>query len=184
MPSAEARRGEPTESRRPIRCPSNGGSTRALTLGNRHPDENSPTSMLTSFVVSASRTLVYDTHARSRLCFGGQEISDGGGTTVRDAVTSPFSPEVKMSDALTGPQRDGLEVTSERGRLGRSGAGRLVPAPDTPIRPGLARTLHQAPAQGKEALGAPTSSDRLAAGLCPRPAEEPGAIEPGSVLMS
>ena len=46
--------------------------------------------------------------------------------------------------------RDGLEVSSERGRLGRSGAGRLVPAPDTPIRPGLARTLREAPAQGKE----------------------------------
>jgi hypothetical protein len=59
--------------------------------------------MLTSFVVSVSTTFVYDTDASSRLCFGGQEISDGGRETVRDAVTSPVLPELKVPDALTGP---------------------------------------------------------------------------------
>jgi hypothetical protein len=59
--------------------------------------------MLTSFVVSVSNTFVYDTDASSRLCFGGQEISDGGGATVWDAVTSPFLPELMVPDALTGP---------------------------------------------------------------------------------
>jgi hypothetical protein len=59
--------------------------------------------MLTSFVVSVSTTFVYDTDASSRLCFGGQEISDVGGGTVRDAFTSPFLPELKVPDALTGP---------------------------------------------------------------------------------
>jgi hypothetical protein len=59
--------------------------------------------MLTSFVVSVSTTFVYDTDASSRLCFGGQEISDGGGEPVRDAITSPFLPELKVPDALTGP---------------------------------------------------------------------------------
>jgi hypothetical protein len=58
--------------------------------------------MLTSFVVSVSTTFVYDTDASSRLCFGGQEISDDD-ATVRDAVTSPFLPELKVPDALTGP---------------------------------------------------------------------------------
>jgi hypothetical protein len=59
--------------------------------------------MLTLFAVSVSTTFVYDTDASSRLCFGGHEISDGGGETVRDAVTSPFLPELKVPDALTGP---------------------------------------------------------------------------------
>jgi len=59
--------------------------------------------MLTSFVVSVSATFVYDTDASSRFCFGGQEISDGGGETDRDVVTSPFLPELKVPDALTGP---------------------------------------------------------------------------------
>ena len=59
--------------------------------------------MLTSFVVSVSTTFVYDTDASSRLCFGGQEISDVGGGTVRDAFTSPFWPELKVPDALMGP---------------------------------------------------------------------------------
>jgi len=46
--------------------------------------------MLTLLVVSVSTMLVYETCASSRLCPGGQEMSEGGGWAVSDAVTCPF----------------------------------------------------------------------------------------------
>src|SRR5215208_1580516 len=73
------------------------------TFGRRHPELKSSSAMLTSFVVSVSTTLVYETDASSRLCPGGQEMSLGGGLTVSDAVTCPFLPELNAPDALTGP---------------------------------------------------------------------------------
>jgi hypothetical protein len=59
--------------------------------------------MLTALVVSVSTTLVYDTDASSRRCLGGQEMSEGGGLTVSDAVTCPFLPEANVPVAITGP---------------------------------------------------------------------------------
>ncbi len=58
---------------------------------------------MTPFVVSVSVMLVYETDASSRLCPGGQLMSDGGGLTVSDAVTCPFLPELNVPVALTGP---------------------------------------------------------------------------------
>lgn len=49
-----------------------------------------PSEVLTLFVVSVSVTLVYVTCASSKLCPGGQVMSEGGGLTVSDAVTCPF----------------------------------------------------------------------------------------------
>ena len=59
--------------------------------------------MLTSFVVSVSVTSVYVTDASCCVCPFGQPMSWKGGWTVRDAVTCPFFPELKVPVALTGP---------------------------------------------------------------------------------
>jgi hypothetical protein len=44
-------------------------------------------------VVSVIDTFVYEACASSSLCPGGQEMSLGGGSTVRDAVIWLFLPE-------------------------------------------------------------------------------------------
>jgi hypothetical protein len=73
-------------------------------LGSRHPELKVPgTGSVTPFVESVIATLVYDTDASSRLCPGGQEMLDGGGLRVSEAVTWPFLPELNVPVALTGP---------------------------------------------------------------------------------
>jgi hypothetical protein len=63
----------------------------------------SGTVMLSLLVKSVSRMSVYETCASCRFCPGGQEMFEGGGSTVSEAVTCPFLPELNVPVALTGP---------------------------------------------------------------------------------
>ena len=57
--------------------------------------------MLMLFVVSVSVTLMYETEASSRLCPGGQLMSDGRGLRVSDAVTGHvIDAAARVADVL------------------------------------------------------------------------------------